>query len=573
MSPLDNLNLRIETHLATIYGEGDHSALVERLIDAMRLHEHFFEPFPFTNHWSEKDIALITYGDSILPKEGAPLKELATFVRERLGNSVSIVHILPYFPWTSDDGFAVSDYTQVKPDLGDWSDLEDLSQDYRIMSDLVVNHCSTSHEWFQQFEKDEEPGRRFFLEASPLEDLSEVVRPRTSPLLRPTPTPSGMKHVWCTFGHDQVDLNFRDHDLLVELVKIIRSHLDHGIGVFRLDAVAFVWKEIGTKCINLAQTHELVRLFRTLIEHVKPDAVIITETNIPNQENLSYFGNGNEAHGIYNFSLPPLLLYSLTFGDCRCLIQWLMRMPPAQPGTMYFNFIASHDGIGLRPAEGLLSQDEIQSMVNKMLDYGGLVSERALPDGSKRPYEINISLFDALQTEEKFLCAHTILLGLEGVPAFYIHSLLGTRNDRDGVINSGINRRINRRQWKADDLNDELDNESSPHARVLRKLLHLISLRREQTAFHPNATQFTLHMGDQVFAFWRQSIDRRNSIFCLNNVSGEEQRIPVASINLISTEEWLDLISGDVLEDEQGDIILAPYQCVWLANRRKHLPY
>jgi len=310
-----------------------------------------------------------------------------------------------------------------------------------------------------------------------------------------------------------------------------------------------------------------------LIEHVKPDAVIITETNIPNQENLSYFGNGNEAHGIYNFSLPPLLLYSLTFGDCRCLIQWLMRMPPAQPGTMYFNFIASHDGIGLRPAEGLLSQDEIQSMVNKMLDCGGLVSERALPDGSKRPYEINISLSDALETEEKFLCAHTILLGLEGVPAFYIHSLLGTRNDRDGVINSGINRRINRRQWKANDLNDELDNESSPHARVLRKLLHLIGLRREQTAFHPNATQFTLHMGDQVFAFWRQSIDRRNSIFCLNNVSGEEQRIPVASINLISTEEWLDLISGDVLEDEQGEIILAPYQCVWLANRRKHLPY
>ena len=441
------------------------------------------------------------------------------------------------------------------------------------MSDLVVNHCSTSHIWFQQFEKDEEPGRRFFVEASPLEDLSEVVRPRTTSLLRPTPTPSGMKHVWCTFGHDQVDLNFKDHDLLVELVKIIRSHLDHGIGVFRLDAVAFVWKEIGTKCINLAQTHELVRLFRTLIEHVKPDAVIITETNIPNQENLSYFGNGNEAHGIYNFSLPPLLLYALTEGNCRCLIQWLMRMPPAQPGTMYFNFIASHDGIGLRPAEGLLSHDEIQTMVDKMLAYGGLVSERALPDGSKRPYEINISLFDALQTEEKFLCAHTILLGLEGVPAFYIHSLLGTRNDRDGVIQSGINRRINRRQWKADELNTELDDENSPHANVLKKLLHRIGLRQEQRAFHPNATQFTLHMGDQIFAFWRQSMDRRSSVFCLNNVSDEEQRIPVASINLISTEEWLDLISGDILEDEEGDIILAPYQCVWLANRRKHLPY
>jgi sucrose phosphorylase len=171
------------------------------------------------------------------------------------------------------------------------------------------------------------------------------------------------------------------------------------------------------------------------------------------------------------------------------------------------------------------------------------------------------------------LCAHTILLGLEGVPAFYIHSLLGTRNDRDGVIQSGINRRINRRQWKAHELNTELDDENSPHANVLKKLLHRIGLRQEQRAFHPNATQFTLHMGDQIFAFWRQSMDRRSSVFCLNNVSNEEQRIPVASINLISTEEWLDLISGDILEDEEGDIILAPYQCVWLANRRKHLPY
>jgi sucrose phosphorylase len=240
---------------------------------------------------------------------------------------------------------------------------------------------------------------------------------------------------------------------------------------------------------------------------------------------------------------------------------------------MYFNFIASHDGIGLRPAEGLLSHEEIQSMVNKMLEYGGLVSERALPDGGKRPYEINISLFDALQTEEKFLCAHTILLGLEGVPAFYIHSLLGTRNDREEAISSGMSRRINRRKWKADDLRVELDNERSPHASVLKKLLDRIDLRREQAAFHPNATQFTLHMGDQVFAFWRQSVDRRSNVFCLNNVSGEEQRIPVASINLISTEDWLDLISGDVLEEKEGDIVLTPYQCIWLANRRKHLPY
>jgi len=573
MSPLEQLIARIETHLLAIYGEGDHGDLVERLIDAMQLREHFFEPVPFANHWSEQDVALITYADSIKSSKQAPLRDLAEFVRERLGDAVSIVHVLPYFPWTSDDGFAVSDYLKVHSDLGDWSDLEALSQDYRIMSDLVVNHCSASHEWFQQFEKNEEPGRRFFFEASPEDDLSEVVRPRTSDLLRETQTPEGVKHVWCTFGHDQIDLNFSEPDLLVEIVKIIREHLDHGVGVFRLDAVAFVWKEIGTRCINLRQTHELVRLMRTLIEHVKPDAVIITETNIPNQENLAYFGNSNEAHGIYNFSLPPLLLYALTTGDCDCLIQWLMRMPPAQPGTMYFNFIASHDGIGLRPAEGLLTKEEIGALVDRMVENGGLVSERALANGGKRPYEINISLFDALETEEKFLCAHTILLGLEGVPAFYIQSLLGTRNDHEGVKESGMNRRINRHQWKSEDLEKELDDPASPHARVLDGLLRLIKLRKEQPAFHPNATQFTLHLSSQVFAFWRQSMDRRQNIFCLNNVSGEEVSIPLNSINLVATEDWIDLISGAELAEDASEVRLAPYQCVWLANRRKHLPY
>ena len=573
MSPLDQLILRIETHLTVIYGEDGHDGLGDRLIDAMQLREHFFDPVPFTNHWSERDVAIITYGDSILPSEGAPFAELTRFLRGRLNDAISIVHVLPYFPWTSDDGFAVSDYDRVNPDLGDWSDLEALSQDYRIMSDLVINHCSASHEWFQQYQRGEEPGCHFFAEASPDDDLSLVVRPRTSELLRPTETPKGTKWVWCTFGHDQIDLNFRSHDLLVELVKIIRNHLDHGVSVFRLDAVAFVWKEIGTSCINLRETHELVRLFRTLIEHVKPDAVIITETNIPNQENLSYFGNGNEAHGIYNFSLPPLLLYALTYGNCRCLIQWLMRMPPAQPGTMYFNFLASHDGIGLRPAEGLLSPTEIDALVSDMRARGGRVSERRLPDGNTRPYEINISLFDALQNKEKFFCAHTILLALEGIPAFYIHSLLGTRNDTEKVAKTGINRHINRHQWQAAELTKQLDDPTSSHARILEGLLKLIKLRKSQPAFHPNATQFTLHLGEQVFAFWRQSLDRRNNVFCLHNVSSEEQRIPVTAMNLIATEDWFDLISGWELTDETPEIVLSPYQCVWLANRRKHLPY
>lgn len=573
MSPLENLIQKLVSHLEVIYGKQDHTQLVEDLIGAMGIRDHFFEPATFANHWDQKDVVIITYGDTFLRPGKLPLEELRAFLKKRVDDLVSWVHVLPYFPWTSDDGFAVSDYCQVNQELGDWSSIEALSAEYSLMSDLVVNHCSASHEWFDQFQQGKEPGCHFFIEASASDDLTQVVRPRTFDLLRPTSTPSGIKNVWCTFGHDQVDLNYAEPKLLVELVKIIRQHLEHGVRIFRLDAVAFLWKERGTTCINLRQTHEIVRLFRTLIEHVRPDALMITETNIPNQENLSYFGNSNEAHGIYNFSLPPLLLHAFVTGKSSYLKQWMMGMPPAQPGTFYFNFIASHDGIGLRPAEGLLPEQEIETLVNAMKSRGGFVSERTLPGGEVKPYELNISLFDAFGDEESFICAHAILLALEGIPAFYIHSLIATRNDYQKYEQSGHKRHLNRHQWNSSELDLMLDDPESSHCRVFSRLKRLIRLRKDQPAFHPNATQFTLHLGDGIFAFWRQSIDRASHVFCFHNISNREQEISLASVNLVVTEDWFDLISGVPLELNQPELVLRPYQFVWLVNQRKHLPY
>ena len=363
--------------------------------------------------------------------------------------------------------------------------------------------------------------------------------------------------------------------MLAQFVSILRQYLDHGIRVFRLDAVAFLWKEPGTTCLNLPQTHELVRLLRTLVEQAREDAMLITETNIPNRENLSYFGNGNEAHCVYNFSLPPLLVNTLVSGDCNYLRQWMMSMPPAQNGTAYFNFIASHDGIGLRPAEGLLSDDELEQLVATMESFGGHVSFRALENGESRPYEINISLYDALQGTvdgrdefgfARFMCAHTIMLGLEGIPGIYIHSLLGTRNDHRRVENLGYYRAINRHQWDYELLVRELASDTSEHARVFKALKALLRIRRSQEAFHPNATQFTLHLGSSLFGFWRQSINRRQSIFCISNVSLDLQMLDTGSINLIGTEQWQDLISGMQISSEGDFIALQPYQTLWISN-------
>jgi len=586
--PNDDLLFRITQHLAFIY-QNDNAGypkaespsincekIAVQLLACMRLSKNHTPPKPHHNNWSEKTVIAISYADTLIDKKNtAPLSLLKKFFDNHADQTINAVHILPFYPFTSDDGFAVSDYTAVRKDLGDWKDIKDFANDYQIMADLVINHCSASHVWFKNFIQQEDPGKHYFVTASPNENLQQVVRPRTNPLLTPIETLAGTKHVWCTFSADQVDLNFKNPDVLIEFAKIIRSYLDNGIRIFRLDAVAFIWKIVGSNCLNLEQTHEIVRLLRLLIEHAAADAIVITETNIPNIENLAYFGNANEAHCIYNFSLPPLLLHALVSGNCHHLKLWMMSMPPAQNGTAYFNFIASHDGIGLRPIEGLLDTEEIENLVALMQSFGGKISRRALENGESKPYEINITLYDALQgtyegSDElgmaRFICAHTIMLALEGIPAFYIHSLLGTHNDYQRFKKTGHNRSLNRHQWDYDALSNALNKKNNHHWEVFKKLKELIALRKEQPAFHPNATQFTLHLGDQLFGFWRQSHNRGQSIFCISNISNQAQNLPLANVNLIITDQWRDLISNQHYSDLPDNILLEPYQSVWISN-------
>ena len=570
---------RISQHLTKIYCDMSEPAIKQlafELIEIMDVGQQPTMSRSSKSQWDERDIIAITYADTILEHRKKPLVALKHFLDSYLKNTVSAVHILPFFPFTSDDGFSVLNYSSVNESVGSWEHIETIAKDYHLMADLVINHCSARSQWFENFIKDVQPGRDYFVTADPDTDLSAVVRPRTNDLLRTVETTSGTQHVWCTFSHDQVDLNFQNTEVLKEFVNIIRQYLDHGVRIFRLDAVAFLWKKIGTNCLNLPETHEMVRLLRTLIEASQPDAIIITETNVPNRENLSYFGNGNEAHCVYNFSLPPLLLNTLVTGNCRALKQWMMSMPPARVGTAYFNFIASHDGIGLRPAEGLLSDSEINQLVETMKDFGGHTSWRKLANGEIKHYEINISLIDALKGTcsgldqwqiERFICAHTIMLALEGIPGIYLHSFIGTENDHQRVKNSGHNRAINRHQWQYPDIEEQLNDPTSSHSLIYAQMQKIIELRRQQPAFHPNATQFTLHLGDHLFGFWRQSMDREQSIFCISNITNLPQTLNLSDINLIDNQSWLDIITGDLCIGDNQSVSMKPYQTLWITNQ------
>lgn len=572
----EHFRQRLAGHLQVIYPERNNGDLVDAIEQIMRLEQRCFLPEAHKNLWDESDCLVITYGDSLIKDGEWPLHTLHTFLREELKGLISGVHILPFYPWSSDDGFSVINYVEVNPSLGEWQDITAISRDFDLMADLVINHCSARSQWFENFKQRRHPGLDYFVEESPDTDLSAVVRPRTSPLLAQVQTLGGKKHVWCTFSHDQVDLNFRNSEVLLEFIRIVRHYLDQGVSIFRLDAVAFLWKEVGTSCLNLEQTHEVVRLLRSVIEHAVPDAIIITETNIPLRENLAYFGNANEAHMVYNFSLPPLLLNTMVTGNCHALKNWMMGMPAAQDGTTYFNFIASHDGIGLRPAEGLLDDSEIDELVALMQQSGGRVSWRALGNGENRPYEINISLFDAMRRskgggedghqEARFICAHALMLAVQGLPAFYIHSLLSTENDEKRLEHTGHNRAINRHQWQLDALRETLS-EDNHHSRILRELKALIALRSQQAAFHPNAAQYPLHLGEQIFGIRRESRskDQRDpqTVVAVYNISAEPQRLSLSELNLDPDLRWSELLSGSEVVGEQGALSLPPYAYCW----------
>ncbi|MDB9741688.1 alpha-amylase family glycosyl hydrolase [Akkermansiaceae bacterium] len=572
------LKNRVHQHVANIYGDEEAETITENILKIAKVNDLTTNFVPLINKWTEKDVVAITYADTVSKEGEAPLKTLSTFLNTHLQGTISAVHILPFYPYSSDDGFSVIDYKAVKEEHGEWKDVKEIAKKFDLMADLVVNHCSSQSQWFSNYKAGVSPGKGYFIDGADYEDVTKVVRPRPSALLNTVETSEGQKEVWCTFSADQVDLNFANPEVLLEMISVIRYYIDKGVRIFRLDAVAFLWKESGTPCIHLPQTHEVIKLFRLIAEQIDPNSIIITETNVPNKENLSYFGNDNEAHLIYNFSLPPLLINMLLSGSAKHMESWLMSMPPAQHGRAYFNFIASHDGIGLRPAEGLLNEDEIDNLIQTLRDFGGEISMRKTPEGGLKPYEANISLYNALSgtiakgkdvwNQQRYICAHTIMLALEGVPAFYIHSLLSTENYRHGVSETGHARTINRYKYEYSELNTALANDDLHQKPVFEELKRLTDIRKLQAAFHPNATQYTLHLGEKLFGFWRSSIDRRQSLFSISNISDESQKLALIELNLIDTEQWYDLISGESFCNICDEVTLAPYTTIWISNTK-----
>ena len=564
----------VRKRLERLYGT-QAEKLLERFVMMIGRYGVGIDVVPFESHWDEKDCVLITYADTLRdPANGTPLRALKAFADQHFKGTIRSIHLLPFYPWSSDDGFSVIDHRKVDPACGTWCDVQKLGEGFDLMFDVILNHCSAHSSWFKDYVAGIEPARHYFLPMDPAGDYSKVVRPRTSPLLTKTRTRDGEAYIWTTFSADQVDLNWQNPEVLFEFLDILFLYLSKGMRIARLDAVAFLWKTLGTNCLHLSETHEVVKLLRDVLEIVAPRTVLLTETNVPHAENVSYFGQGDEAHMVYQFSLPPLCLHALATGNASFLTQWAMNLASPPPGCTFFNFTASHDGIGVRPIEGILPETEKAKLVQHVEAAGGTINWRTMPDGAQQPYELNITYYSALADHvrpelgaARFLCSQALALSLRGVPGIYFHSLMATENDHAGVRASGENRSINRRKWPLDALQQHLG--QGVAATVFPAYLKMLRRRASHPAFHPDAEQIVYDVDPELFVHCRIAINREEIVFCIYNFSANEKSIrnPASSPLLQKTKKFYDILSGRRYGSGKCGFTLAPYQVLWLVPR------
>jgi len=596
LAPTEPSWRRIFSRLEYLYGKETAEHILpklERIIRTfytfipprMMVHESNFNP---AERFTQKDIILITYGDLLRSEERPPLGTLAKFCETYLGGTINTLHILPFFPSSSDRGFAVIDFEAVDHHMGSWKDIGELGDRYQLMFDGVINHVSSKSPWFQEFLNGNPQYKDFFItfqtpEALTREQRKMIFRPRTSDILTEFMTAHGPVYVWTTFSEDQIDLNYKNPEVLLRVIKILLSYVQKGADIIRLDAVTYLWAEPGTRCIHLRQTHEIVKLFRDLLDTVAPHVALVTETNVPHEENISYFGNGyDEAQMVYNFALPPLVLYTFYAEDATLLSAWAKTLVLPSDRTAFFNFLDSHDGIGLMAVKHILSEEEIDLLLETATERGGLISYKTGETGEEEPYEINITWFSALNDEmneedidiqiKRFVASRLIALILRGVPGIYLHSLIGTQNDILAVMATKSKREINRTILDYDALNDVLNDSSSRVYKINRMLGHLIGIRTMHRAFHPNGPQQILDLSPSIFAILRSSPEGDEHILCLINVTPRSVTLILpASLLPGPCSSWTDLIRNTVHPLNRGRLSLTiqPYDALWLTPARE----
>ncbi|MBN2060915.1 MAG: sugar phosphorylase [Deltaproteobacteria bacterium] len=582
---------RMRGRLAFLYGERIADRYMPELERILKVHyahkppemlekEKNYDP---KERFTDKDMILITYGDIIKGDGDTPLAALHNFVNNYNLGAFNTIHLLPFFPYSSDRGFAVVDFRRVDPKLGTWADILEKKKQYDLMFDAVLNHVSSMSEMFMEFRNGNPRYVDFFIAFNSPDDLTQeqrkrIFRPRTSDILTRYETINGPKWVWTTFSEDQIDLNFRNPALLMQVLESVLFYIRHGADILRLDAVTYLWDEPGTEGIHLPQTHEIVKLVRDVIDAVGSGVALVTETNVPHRDNVAYFGNGyDEAHMVYNFALPPLVLHAFYREDASYLSRWAEEIEsPSNLGT-FLNILDTHDGIGLMGAKDILPGNEIDFIIQTAKERGGYISYKTSEDCTEEPYEINTTWWSAVNDENadddltlqvrRYLASRSVSLVLKGVPGIYVHGAIGTANDHERVRQTGIKRDVNRGVIDAYSMEENLRNPDSKISLLRNYGGRMNLIRTQNRAFHPRGRQKVFKLSPHAFVVLRASPEGDEHILTMTNVTGREIQLDIILQEVgIHERIWLDLIGERYLDAEGGRlrVTLSAYDVAWL---------
>ncbi len=609
-----NLTL-IQKQFFSLYSEERHEKHFQKLLKLLtklyldrpeELKNQDLERLKSGNWYQSEDLVGMQLYVEHFNKDLKGLEEKIPYFK-KLG--INFLHLMPITTrpkGESDGGYAVNSYLQVDKKYGSKEDLLELTTAFRnngiyLMLDFVVNHTSNEYSWAKKAKKGDKKYQGYYYTYEDYTIPAEFEK--TLPEVFPETSPGNFiyipemeKWVMTVFNSYQWDLNYTNPEVFLEMLTNLVKLTDMGVDVVRFDALAFLWKRIGTISQNLPEAHNLITLFRMCLQVVAPGTILLAEAIVAPMDIVKYFGEeekrGNECEVAYNASLMALLWNSIATKKTQLLYKSLMHVPPKPKDCTWINYIRCHDDIGLGYENHLIEELGWNPGMHRkfLLDYycqrldwspaTGLLFMYNPKTGDGRITGSAASLLGlekALTTKDqglleesvkKIIMLHGITLAFGGIPLIYAGDEIGTLNDysfQNDVSKKGDSRWVNRpmQDWETI---SKLDNENLPQSKIFQTLQKLIKIRKNNTVFADSNNLELYHTGnDHIFSFERNEDQQGLLVIC--NFDENPQVIDsswIKKLGYFSKGEPLDLVSNEKVSLNSGLLELMPHQMMWL---------
>jgi amylosucrase len=539
------------------------------------------------------------------------LRENLPYLQE-LG--INLLHIMPMLdcpPDKSDGGYAVRNFYNIDPRFGSLEDVETLAsnlkkRDMLLALDVVINHTSDEHEWAQRARAGEKKYQDYYYVFNDREfpDIYEETMPEIFPATAPgnfTWDAAMGKWVMTVFNHYQWDLNYHNPAVLIEMIDIILFWANKGADILRLDAVAFLWKKIGSVCQNEREAHLLLQLMKDCCQVTAPGVLFIAEAIVAPGEIAKYFGedaiNAKECEIAYNATFMALLWDAVATKNAKLLSQGVKSLPQKLERATWLNYVRCHDDIGLGFDDNdirLAGYDPARHR-QFLVDYftGGFLASpaRGLPFGANpKTGDARISgslaslvgLESALENQDEkaietaiktIVQLHSLIMAFGGIPLLYYGDAIGTLNSLEYLADlskAADNRWMNRSNFNWNKA-EKRHQTGTVEQRIFSSLKKMIALRKEISAFADFDNRQLLNVGNpNLFVFSRvDPLNNRNRVLVVSNFNDAEQRLQVDVLRpygFFLPDGMKCLCTGERFYVENDEVILPPLSCYWLID-------